>query len=99
MNSNAPHIDDLEKHGLHYILGVKEGDHTFLFRYVDTAIEKGEHTEFTVENTEKPHICHRFRFHNEVPLNKSHQDTLVNFIEYWEENTITGKIQRFLMDN
>ncbi|MCP4343803.1 MAG: hypothetical protein GY799_34250 [Desulfobulbaceae bacterium] len=30
-----------------------------------------------------------------VPLNKSHQDTLVNFIEYWEENTTTGKIQRF----
>ena len=42
LSSNAPHIADLEKHNLHYILGVKEGDHTFLFRYVDTAIEKGE---------------------------------------------------------
>jgi hypothetical protein len=95
LSSNAPHIADLEKHNLHYILGVKEGDHTFLFRYIDTAIEKGEFTEFTVDDTEKTHIRHTFRFLNEVPLNKSHQDTLVNFIEYWEENTITGKIQRF----
>ena len=95
LSSNAPHIADLEKHNLHYILGVKEGDHTFLFRYVDTAIEKGEFTEFTVNDSEKPHIRHTFRFLNEVPLNKSHKDTLVNFIEYWEENTTTGKIQRF----
>jgi hypothetical protein len=95
LSSNAPHIADLEKHNLHYILGVKEGDHAFLFQYVDTAIEKGEATEFTLDDTEKPHIRHSFRFLNGVPLNKSNQDTLVNFIEYWEENTTTGKIQRF----
>ncbi|MES0447285.1 MAG: hypothetical protein ABUJ92_12140 [Desulfobacterales bacterium] len=95
LSSNAPHIADLEKYNLHYILGVKEGDHTFLFQYVDTAIEKGEATEFTLDDTEKPHIRHSFRFLNGVPLNKSNQDTLVNFIEYWEENTTTGKTQRF----
>lgn len=27
LSSNAPHIRELEKHNLHYILGVKEGDH------------------------------------------------------------------------
>jgi hypothetical protein len=27
LSSNAPHIETLKAHGLHYILGVKEGDH------------------------------------------------------------------------
>ena len=33
LSSNAPHIKDLEEHNLHYILGVKEGDHKFLWVY------------------------------------------------------------------
>ena len=27
LSSNAPHIEVLQAHNLHYILGVKEGDH------------------------------------------------------------------------
>ncbi len=29
-------------------------------------------------------IVHRFRFINQVPLNASNQDLLVNFVEYWQ---------------
>ena len=32
LSSNAPHIKELEKHRMHYILGVKEGDHKALFK-------------------------------------------------------------------
>ena len=31
LSSNAPHIETLQHHALHSILGLKEGDHTFLF--------------------------------------------------------------------
>src|SRR5207342_2135615 len=31
LSSNAPHIEVLQDHGFHYILGVKEGDHASLF--------------------------------------------------------------------
>ncbi len=31
LSSNAPHIREAQKYNLHYILGVKEGDHSFLF--------------------------------------------------------------------
>src|SRR5713101_7199572 len=31
LSSNAPHIQVLQDHNLHYILGVTEGDHAFLF--------------------------------------------------------------------
>jgi hypothetical protein len=32
---------------------------------------------------------------NDVPLNNSNQDTRVNFIDYREENSATGKTKRF----
>ena len=81
LSSNAPHIAELKKHNLRFILGVKESDHAFLFEQVAQARKEGrsiEH-EFT-----KNGITHRFHFVNEVPLNASNPDVLVNFLEYWE---------------
>jgi hypothetical protein len=83
LSPNAPHIRDMGKYNLHYILGVKPGDHKFLFDYVDTAMQEGCTTEFTLEDKNDPDITHRFRILNDVPLNQSNQDLLVNFIEYW----------------
>jgi hypothetical protein len=34
LSSNAPHVRDLQKYGMHFILGVKEGDHAYLFEEV-----------------------------------------------------------------
>ncbi len=95
LSSNAPHIRDLIKNNCHYILGAKEGDHTFLFNYVNEAAAKGETTELTVRDNEDHDILHCFSFMNDVPLNQSNQDVRVNFLEYWEINTQTGKIQHF----
>jgi disulfide oxidoreductase YuzD len=81
LSANAPHIKELEKHNLRYILGVKEGDHAFLFDYVETAHQAGQTTEY---KRTLAGITHRFRFINQVPLNASNPDVLVNFIEYWE---------------
>lgn len=81
LSSNAPHIRELHKHNMRFILGVKEGDHPFLFDQVRTAQEAGRTT--TYEYDEGP-ITHRFHFLNQVPLNESNQDIVVNFLEYWE---------------
>jgi hypothetical protein len=81
ISANAPHIRELRKHNMHFILGVKPGDHEFLFQQVDSAAQTGQVTEHTVK-IEK--VIHRFRFLNQVPLNKSNPDVLVNFLEYWE---------------
>jgi len=93
--SNAPHIDDIEEHNCHYILGVKEGDHKFLFEYVDLAVKNGTAIELALPDEKKEDITHYFRIVYDVPLNKSNQDRRVTFVEYWEENKKTGKIQRF----
>jgi len=95
LSSNAPHVRDLQKYNLHYILAVKPGDHEFLFQHIDSATENGETIEFIIADEEKQDLHHCFRIKNGVPLNQSNQDLLVNFIEYWEENTATGKTKHF----
>src|SRR5438445_10883931 len=61
LSSNAPHIQVLQDHNLHYILGVKEGDHAFLFEHVAAAERAGRVTYYDREEPETG-LCHRFRF-------------------------------------
>jgi hypothetical protein len=84
LSPNAPHIRDLKKHDLRFILGVKPGDHEFLFNEIEKAAREGRTTEFGMEDPKDPKIAHYFRFLNGVPLNESNQDILVNVLEYWE---------------
>jgi len=81
LSPNAPHIKELQKHKMQFILGVKEGDHAFLFDYVRQAEAEGQVEHYEVKERG---IVHRFRFLNEAPLNASNQELSVNFVEYWE---------------
>jgi hypothetical protein len=92
LSSNAPHIETLQNHALHFILGVKEGDHTFLFQQVQAAEHAGRVTSYE-RHDRAARVVHRFRFVNDVPLNASHVDVRVNFIEYWELGE--DKVQHF----
>jgi hypothetical protein len=68
LSSNAPHIETLHAHGCHYILGVKEGDHAYLFNQVQRAAHDGHVTAYE-RHDRAAGIRHRFRFVNAVPLN------------------------------
>jgi hypothetical protein len=81
LSPNAPHIREIRKHGYHFILGVKEGDHAHLFEQVTLARQAGRTSEYEVRQGK---ILHRFSFVNGVPLNQSNPDVVVNFVEYWE---------------
>jgi len=83
LSSNAPHIETLQAHGLHYILGVKDGDHAYLFEQVQAAAQAGRVTSYE-RHDRAARVVHRFRFVNDMPLNTSNRDVRVNFIEYWE---------------
>jgi hypothetical protein len=78
--ANAPHIQDLQKYNIRFVIGVKKWDHDFLFKYVYSNLCNA--TEYTI--IDKDGTIHKFRFANNIPLNTSNQDLLVNFIEYWE---------------
>ena len=84
----GPHL--LKGLDLRFILGAKPGDHKFLFEWINSA-PSVEHQEFTDEND----IRHEFRYG--VPLNDTHFDLEVNFLEYWEKHP-NGKKQRWVTD-
>ena len=81
LSANAPHIKELKRHNLGFILGVKPGDHAYLFDYLHQGHAQGKTTEFEMQTKG---VSHRFRFLNDVPLNESNTDVRVNFLEYWE---------------
>ena len=72
LSSNAPHIETLHAYGLHYILGVKEGDHAYLFQHVQAAEHAGQVTYYE-RHDRAAGVVHRFRFVNDIPLNASHR--------------------------
>jgi hypothetical protein len=92
LSSNAPHIETLHAYGLRYLLGVKEGDHGYLFQQVQTAEHAGR-VAYYERHDRAAGVVHRFRFVNQVPLNASNPDVRVNFIEYWERSA--DRVQHF----
>jgi len=92
LSSNAPHIEILQDYALHYILGVKEGDHSYLFQQVQAAEHAGR-VSYYERHDRAARVVHRFRFINQVPLNASKAEVRVNFIEYWELGQ--RKVQHF----
>ena len=86
--SNGPHIKLLKSLDMCFILGAQPKDHTFLFDWVETS---APHTYAFTD--EKGHH-HAFRYMNGVPLNDTHFDCEVNFLDY-QETTPSGKTHHF----
>ena len=87
--SNGPHIELLRSLDMRFVLGVKPGDHKHLFQWVDTT--PGTRT---VETVDAGGVSRRYRYLNGAPLNDTHFDLEVNFLECRE--TRPGKReQRF----
>ncbi|WP_136799917.1 transposase [Desulfosediminicola ganghwensis] len=82
LSSNAPHINELKKHNLRFILGAKPGDHKALFVELNKACEEGRATEIQSLDSKDRNTAHFYRFLNNVPLNASNPDLLVNVLEY-----------------
>jgi hypothetical protein len=79
--SNAPHILELQNLNMHFILGAKPGDHSFLFDEVIAAWDADQVT--TLCWTEGDVSC-ELSFINGVPLNESNQNLRVNWLYYSE---------------
>lgn len=77
LSSNAPNIQMITEHDLHYILVAKPGDHQFLFEQLRSSDDAVYH-EVTTEDGS----YHQFQFLNNVSLNKSNPDLKVNILEY-----------------
>jgi hypothetical protein len=97
LSANAPHLRDLREARAPYIIGVKPGDHGFLFEHLQALDEAGQIEVLTVvEPVTK--VLHHFRFCAGAPLNESNPDELVNVLLYWEihpDQKAKVKVQHF----
>jgi len=79
--SNGPHVRDLIEYDMRFILGVKPGDHAFLFGEVEAARREGRSPTLTRKEGK---ITCEVSWVWDVPLNEANQDVRVNFLEYKE---------------
>jgi hypothetical protein len=82
LSGNGPHLQLLNEVNFRYLIGVKAGDHAALWEAVEEKRQAGKME--TGEMVDPQGALHRFEFVNGVPLNKTHPDLLVNYLEYWE---------------
>jgi hypothetical protein len=83
LSANAPHLRDLREAQAHFIIGVKPGDHGFLFEHWHARDQAGQLQTVSVVDPATG-VLHHFRFGNDAPLNESNSDERVNMLEYWE---------------
>jgi hypothetical protein len=95
LSSNAPHVRDLREYDMHFILGVKEGDHAYLFEEVRRREEQGLCVESVIVHTSEPHLEHLFTIVHDVPLNESNTDVRVTFLRYIEHNNANDTLRIF----
>jgi hypothetical protein len=87
ISPNGPYIRFVKDLGYHFIFGVKDSDHGYLFAQFDEAMASGRGDELILEDPHNRKRFHYFHWANGVPLNASHKDVLVNVLEYWQ---VTG---------
>ncbi len=87
ISPNGPYISFVQNLGYHFIFNVKDSDHAHLFTRFDQARLEGDGGDLILEDPRHRDGCHYFHWANGVPINASHQDVLVNLLEYWQ---VTG---------
>ena len=92
--SNGPHIKHLKALDLRFILGAKRSDHKALFEWVEATARLGSGAVKSLEHTDEQGVHHRFRHLDDVPLNDTHFELEVNFLEYGETRP-EGRKQHF----
>src|SRR5581483_7610727 len=83
LSSNAPHLRDLLDAHIHFILGVKEGDHAHLFTQFRQRLQS-EQVEIVTEDDAASGSSRCWMFAQELSLNESNQEVLVNLLVYTE---------------
>jgi hypothetical protein len=79
--SNSPHIRLIRKLNMHFLLGVKPGDHEYLFEQVLEVHADGRMQTLTWQEGE---VTHEISYVHRLLLNASNRDLQVNFLEYSE---------------
>ncbi len=88
LSANYPHLSLLDELSMDYIIGVKPGDHQYLFDWIKGL--PGERQKI-IDDKDTRHDCH---FYHDVPLNDSYHDYRVDVLTYTETDK-KGRQKRF----
>ena len=91
--SNGPHIRELIDLNMHFLLGVKPGDHGFLFDHLLDAYDAERVT--TLSGRTVNNQLYELSFVNGLPLNQENQDLRVNFLQYTEYGSDGEPVKHF----
>ena len=91
--SNGPHIRELIDLNMHFLLGVKPGDHGFLFDHLLDAYDADRVT--TLSGRTVNNQPYELSFVNGIPLNQENQDLRVNFLQYTEYGSDGEPVKHF----
>jgi hypothetical protein len=80
--SNAPHIRLLKDLSFNYILVAKPSDHAYMFEKIEE--HKANDNVSQLKTEDEDGTTRVYNYINNIPLNASNPDLLVNFLEYWE---------------
>jgi len=89
---NGPHIKTLRENHFSHITRVKYGSNQSLMDHAVKCMARGETEEF--EALDEKGVLRGYRFINQIPLNKAHNDLLINYLDYWEIDK-NGKERNF----
>jgi len=92
LSSNGPHVRELLEQRMHFILGVKPGDHPFLFERLVEAFDRERETILTWNEGQRR--C-EIAYVNQLPLNESNQDLLINYLQYSEYDENGERVKHF----
>lgn len=97
LGSNAPHIADLRKLNMRYLLGAKPDDHQYLWNQVIQASDEGLDEKITIRDPLDPQVLFsETQYVHNISLNASHQDVRVNFLQHFEYDRKGGDtVKRF----
>jgi hypothetical protein len=95
LSANAPHLRDLQAARVHYILGVKEGDHAYLFEEVRQREDSGDETTWVTIRGDNPKVRQVFTIVPGVAVNESNRDLKVTFVRYQEMDDASNSLRMF----
>ena len=84
--SNGPHIEELLRYKMDFILGAKEGNNPTLFATVFDPLNYSTCIVSDLNDVNSKGFSCSYHFTNQMALNESYADLLVNFIGYWEKD-------------
>jgi hypothetical protein len=88
LSSNGPHLKLTVDLGMSFLSVVKPDGNKTIFDWVNgydwNNLDNFDDSQGVFLFVDDKGTKHEFRFVNQVPLNDTHKDFLVNFVEYWE---------------